>query len=199
MNCHMSAADTRTRILDAALAALPAEGFEGLSIGRLATRTGLSKSGLFAHFGGQGALQIAVIDAAAARFEDRVTRPVLAEADPLERLHLLAALWLDWVTTNGQGRPCPLMQAAMSAPGLADEAGDHARDVRARFHPFVARLARRAVQAGQLRAGTDPQRFAFRFEALGLAAGLHALSEDPARVRACAQAEYAALFEDCAV
>lgn len=53
MNCDMSAADTRTQILDAALAALPAEGFEGLSIGRLATRTGLSKSGLFAHFGGQ--------------------------------------------------------------------------------------------------------------------------------------------------
>ncbi|WBQ10969.1 TetR/AcrR family transcriptional regulator [Hyphomonadaceae bacterium ML37] len=194
----MSALETRTRIMDAALAALPAEGFEGLSIGRLAARTGLSKSGLFAHFGGQGALQIAVIDAAAARFDAMVTRPVLAEADTLERLKLLAQLWLAWVTTDGQGRPCPLMQAAMSAPGLADEAGGHARAVRARFHPFVTRLARRAVQAGQLRKDTDPQRFAFRFEALGLAAGLHALSDDPARVHACAEAEYAALFEEFA-
>lgn len=194
----MSALETRTRILDAALSALPAEGFEGLSIGRLAARTGLSKSGLFAHFGGQGALQIAVIDAAVARFDGAVTRPVLAEADPLERLRVLASLWLTWVTTDGQGRPCPLMQAAIGAPGLVQEAGDHARAVRARFHPFVARLARRAVQAGAARADTDPQRFAFRFEALGLAAGLHALSEDPAAVRACAQAEYAAIFREFA-
>ncbi|MCC5995719.1 MAG: TetR/AcrR family transcriptional regulator, partial [Oceanicaulis sp.] len=161
----MTSAQTRTRILDAALDALANGGFEALTIGQLAARTGLSKSGLFAHFGGQEALHRAVIDAAAARFQAEVTAPALARRDPRERLETLAARWLHWLSTPGLGRPCPMIQCAVSAPGLAGAAGEHAIGIRARFRPFVARLARQAADAGALPEGTDPDRFAFEFEA----------------------------------
>ena len=64
--------NTRVAILDAALAQASEGGFESLTIGSLAERVGLSKSGLFAHFGSREELQIAAIEAAAARFTETV-------------------------------------------------------------------------------------------------------------------------------
>jgi len=57
--------DTRVEILDVALAQASERGFESLTIGSLAERVGISKSGLFAHFGSREELQIAAIEAAA--------------------------------------------------------------------------------------------------------------------------------------
>ena len=55
---------TRRAILDAAARMATVEGLDGLSIGRLAQDTGMSKSGLFAHFGSKEELQLATIAAA---------------------------------------------------------------------------------------------------------------------------------------
>ncbi|KAA5805352.1 TetR/AcrR family transcriptional regulator [Alkalicaulis satelles] len=175
----MSAMATRERILDAALQSLAEGGFEALTIGRLAARTGLSKSGLFAHFGGQEALHCAVVDAAAKRFQDAVTAPALTRRDPVERIETLAGRWLDWLSTPGLGKPCPMVQCAVSAPGLAGGAGAHAIAIRARFRPFVARLARQAAAAGRLAHITDPDQFAFEFEAIGLGAAFAGQGQDP--------------------
>jgi AcrR family transcriptional regulator len=67
----------RAAILDAALAQASETGFESLTIGSLAQRTGLSKSGLFAHFGSREDLQVAAIEAAGARFTETVFLPAL--------------------------------------------------------------------------------------------------------------------------
>lgn len=190
----MSSSATRTRILEAALQSLAEGGFEALTIGQLASRTGLSKSGLFAHFGGQEALHCAVIDAAARRFQDAVTAPALARNDPAERLETLAERWLHWLTTPGLGKPCPMIQCAVSAPGLAGGAGAHAIAIRARFRPFVARLARQAVAAGQLPEKTNPDRFAFQFEAIGLAAAFAVHSDDAEADIKRARSAYARLI-----
>ena len=56
---------SRAAILDAAAQLATVEGLDGLSIGRLAEHTGMSKSGLYAHFGSKEELQLATIDAAA--------------------------------------------------------------------------------------------------------------------------------------
>ena len=52
---------TREAILSQALDQASVEGLEGLSIGALACRARMSKSGLFAHFGSKEALQLAVL------------------------------------------------------------------------------------------------------------------------------------------
>ena len=52
---------TRAAILDRAVDLASVEGLEGLTIGRLATDLGMSKSGLFAHFGSKQELQLATV------------------------------------------------------------------------------------------------------------------------------------------
>ena len=50
---------SRTAILREAAQLATVEGITGLSIGRLAEAVGMSKSGLFAHFGSKEELQLA--------------------------------------------------------------------------------------------------------------------------------------------
>ncbi|TGY87781.1 TetR/AcrR family transcriptional regulator [Marinicauda algicola] len=158
--------DTRTRILDAALEALPETGLAGLSVGKLAAAAGMSKSGLFARFGGQDALQNAIIEAAIDRFRDQVIEPARAQKGARARLETLADRWTDWLLLT---RPCPILQAAFEAPGLTPQAAETARQSRRDFTSWVERLARIAVAEGGLAAHTDPASFAFRFEGTGLA------------------------------
>ena len=74
----MKGKQTRAAIVDAALALASQIGLEGLSIGTLAEVTGMSKSGVFAHFGSREELQISVVREYHARFEDEVFRPSMA-------------------------------------------------------------------------------------------------------------------------
>ena len=67
--------ETRATILDAATRLATVEGLDGLSIGRLADHIGMSKSGLYAHFGSKEELQLAAVDTAAEIFTDTVIRP----------------------------------------------------------------------------------------------------------------------------
>jgi len=57
------------------------EGVFGLTIGRLAEALGVSKSGLYAHFGSKEQLQLEAIEAAKAVFEEEVMRQAF-EAPP---------------------------------------------------------------------------------------------------------------------
>ncbi|NUM54983.1 MAG: TetR/AcrR family transcriptional regulator [Candidatus Hydrogenedentes bacterium] len=98
----MSTADTnveskssRERILEVAVAMARKVGLEGLSIGALAKEVGMSKAGLFAHFGSKEELQLATFDAALARF----TKRVLAPAEQTERgLPRLLQVIMDWIS-----------------------------------------------------------------------------------------------------
>ena len=144
----------------------------------------MSKSGLFGHFGSQSALQIAVIKAAAERFSADVVTPARAETNAGGRLETLARRWLSWLTTPGKGLPCPLIQAAFSAPGLTEAAGEEAIAIRAQFAPYIARQARAAIKAGDFRTDLDADGFAFSFEGIGLAASAAAARDrDDARAR----------------
>jgi AcrR family transcriptional regulator len=79
-------ARSRRAILDAAARLATVEGLEGLSIARLAEKAGISKSGLFAHFGSKDELQLATIEAAQEIYQREILDPALREPDPLARL-----------------------------------------------------------------------------------------------------------------
>ena len=87
---------TRQQILQVALNDASQLGLEGLSIGGLAKRTGLSKSGLFAHFGSKRELQLAVIELAAEVFIDTVIRPAITRPRGEPRLRALLENWMTW-------------------------------------------------------------------------------------------------------
>jgi AcrR family transcriptional regulator len=152
---------TRTAIVDAALAQASASGFESLTIGALAQRLRLSKSGLFAHFGSRRELQLAAIDAAAARFGETVFLPALKAPRGLPRLRALFENWLGWTVRGGLAHGCPMQAAAAEyddCPGpLRDAVVGHFD----RLESEVARTVKLAVEQGHLRANLDVELFVF--------------------------------------
>ncbi|NLS11895.1 TetR/AcrR family transcriptional regulator [Vibrio sp. SM6] len=89
---------TKDHILTQGFAMASESGLDSLTIGALAKRCSLSKSGLFAHFQSKQNLQLAVLEFANQTFAERVISPARALGDdPIERkLRQLLALWLDW-------------------------------------------------------------------------------------------------------
>ena len=80
---------SRSAILREAAKLSTVEGINGLSIGRLAEAVGMSKSGLFAHFGSKEELQLATIETARGIFDEVVIQPSLGAPSALERLRQL--------------------------------------------------------------------------------------------------------------
>src|SRR5918912_3366803 len=89
---------TRRAILGRAMQLASAEGLEGLSIAALAGDLGMSKSGLFAHFGSKEELQLSTIRAARRVFSDEAVTPALAAREGVERLDALVTAWTDYIS-----------------------------------------------------------------------------------------------------
>jgi AcrR family transcriptional regulator len=88
---------TRDRILEHSVQIAAAEGLESLTIGRLASDLGMSKSGLFGHFGSKEELQLATIDAGAEIFGRTVIRPARDETAGAARLARLTENFVDYL------------------------------------------------------------------------------------------------------
>src|SRR5262249_50799036 len=80
---------SRRAILRGAANLATIDGLRGLSIGELAAHIGMSKSGLYAHFGSKEELQLATVETAREIFDAEIVEPAKAIADPLERLQAL--------------------------------------------------------------------------------------------------------------
>jgi AcrR family transcriptional regulator len=158
---------TRTRrdILSVAADIASAEGLEGLSIGRLANELGLSKTGIFAHFGSKRQLQLATVDSARQIFLERVVDPALKQDRGIRRLRAMLENWLAYVEQIVFRGGC--FFAAASAE--FDSRPGPVRDQ-------IARLTRSwlvglrdetaiAVSNKELRASIDPAQFAFELHA----------------------------------
>jgi len=159
-------AETRERILDQAVRIASRDGLEGLTIGSLSSELGLSKSGLFAHFGSKDELQVQVLQAAVDRFTDTVIRPALAAPRGEPRIRALFENWLTW--SNAPDMGCILVGASTE---FDDRPGPQ-RDILAKAFrdrsAFMAKAARLAVEAGHFRSDLDPEQFAFDLDAIVL-------------------------------
>jgi AcrR family transcriptional regulator len=142
-------------------------GITGLTIGQLAAQTGLSKSGLYAHFASKEALQVEVLEHARERFVDQVIRPALAAPRGVARLRTVFDAWLAWSAAAEGG--C-LFVAASSE--LDDQPGA-ARDTLVRAErdwlEFLATVSATAIAEGEFRSDLDVEQFAYEIHALMLA------------------------------
>lgn len=162
---------TRAAILDAALRVASKLGLEGLTIGTLADANGMSKSGLFAHFGSREGLQLAVLEHAAQIYGQRVFLPALKIARGLPRLRALFERWLDWTLASGLPGGCIMISAANEYDDRPGPIRDAAIANQHRGNAITAKAVRLAVDEGHLRAGTDPEQIGF--ELLGLVLVAH--------------------------
>lgn len=178
---------TRSAILDHAVQIASVEGLDGLSIGRLASDLGMSKSGLFAHFGSKEDLQIATIDAARDIFIGEVTGPARRAEAGLPRLRKVTELFLSYSRRRVFPGGCFFAQAASefdSRPGpVRDAISLHLRE----WIEHLERTCQVAVEKGQLRPETDPRRLAFEIQALLDLANSRSVLFDDSRVYALAR------------
>jgi len=171
---------TRATILDQAVDTAYAVGLGGLSIGVLATRSEMSKSGLFAHFGSKEALQLAVLEHAREDFIARVIRPALATPRGESRVRELFTGWLR-VTVDRSRGSCLFVKAATELEGWDGPVREQlVRDHRDLFET-VALVFSTGISEGHFAADADPEQFAHDLHGILLAV-YHArgILEDPA-------------------
>ena len=163
-------AATRELILEQAYQLARHDGLEGLSIGSLALSVGMSKSGVFAHFGSREDLQLALLDFVSTRFVEFIKLPALKKPRGLPRLRAMIESWSEWGRIHQSG--CVLLSAAVEYDGRQDSTlREHVRQQQSAWRDEIKRAVGLAVQVGDLRSDTDPSLLAFEIYALML--GLH--------------------------
>jgi len=156
---------TRATILDAATKLATVEGLDGLSIGRLADHIGMSKSGLYAHFGSKEELQLAAIDTAAEIFTETVIRPAREPETAFARLESLCESFLRYLERSVFPGGCFFASATAELdthPGPVREKLVAAMDA---WLQLIERRVREAQEAGELDAAEDPALLAFELDA----------------------------------
>ena len=162
-------ASTRETILDHAYELARREGLEGLSIGSLAQDVGMSKSGVFAHFGSREELQLAVLQWVEARFVDTILRPALQKPRGLPRLRAMVVNWQEWGRIHQSG--CVLLTAVGEYDGREGPLREAILKQQRGWREQMQRAIGQAVEMKQLDADTEAEQFAFEIYALML--GLH--------------------------
>ena len=160
---------TRQAILGQAFELAKTGGLVRLSIGRLAEATGLSKSGLFAHFGSKEALELAVIGEAARQFVEMVMAPALHKPRGEPRVRALFERWLAWGSQPGG---CFFVAAEAELDDRPGPARAALVEACQDWLDALATAARITVTEGQFRADLDVDQFAF--EGYSIMLGFHA-------------------------
>ena len=161
---------TRTLILNEAVALASQVGLEGLSIGSLADRVAMSKSGLFAHFGSKEDLQLLTLKQAQALFFEEVFAPALKQARGLPRLRALFSNWLQWVKRDLPGG-CLILAASAEYDDRPGAVRDLLVAGQRELRGAIAKAIRIAIDEGHLQPDTDP--WQLTFELFGIVLATH--------------------------
>ncbi len=170
---------TRQSILERAVDLASLEGLEGLTIGRLADELGMSKSGLFAHFGSKEELQLATVEAASHRYIKEIFAPALQAPRGYPRLIAICDAWLSYIRRGVFPGGCFFAAASFEfdcRPGPVREL------VRRLMNDWIGALEkaiRMAQDEGHLDKSVDPSDLAFELNSLFFGANFsHHLRND---------------------
>lgn len=164
----MKGRQTKATIVDAALGLASQIGLEGLSIGALAEVTGMSKSGVFAHFGSREELQISVIREYHDRFESEVFYPALSCARGMPRLQSLFDNWMQRTSTEIDSG-CIYISGAVEFDDRPGSVRDALASSVNTWQNALQRAVAQAQEEKHLSAKADPLQVAFEIHGLILA------------------------------
>ena len=159
---------TKQAIIDAALGLATQIGLEGLSIGALAEVMGMSKSGVFAHFGSREELQISVVREYHVHFEQEVFYPALQQPRGLPRLRTLFANWMKRTSAEIDSG-CLYISGAVEFDDRPGPVRDALAESVLTWHAALQRALVMSKECGQLRADADEKQVAFEIHGLILA------------------------------
>ena len=159
---------TKAAIVDAALRMAAQVGLEGLSIGSLAEAMGMSKSGVFAHFGSRDELQISVVREYYARFEAQVFQPAMMQPRGLPRVRALFEHWMRF-TSAELDSGCIFISGAVEFDDRPGPVRDALAEAVSAWIDAMTRAVAQAGEQGHLLASADPRQISFEIHALILA------------------------------
>jgi AcrR family transcriptional regulator len=170
---------SRNAILRKAAQLATVEGIEGLSIARLAEAVGMSKSGLFAHFGSKEELQLATVETASALFDELVIDPALAAPTGIERLRQLGENYLRHVEGDVYPGGCFFASVTAEMGTRLGPVRDRAIEIVGAWIGQMETAVRLAQAEGTIDPSEDAAQLAFELEAnLMLANALYVVSRD---------------------
>ena len=156
------AARTRSAILGRATALGSIEGLEALSIGRLADELGLSKSGVYGHFGSKERLQLAAVETALVQFREEVWEPAADERPGLERLRAVMEAWLSYLQRSVFPGGCFLTAASLEFDDRPGAVRDLVAAAWRRWLRVLGQEVATAQAQGELPPELDPEQVAFQ-------------------------------------
>jgi AcrR family transcriptional regulator len=177
---------SREAILKGASELATIEGLEGLSIGRLADHIGMSKSGLYAHFGSKEELQLATIDAAQEIFDREVVGPALEQPQGLAQVLAFSEGYLSYLERHVFPGGCFFASVAAEVDSRDGRVTDRLRDLMGGGMQWLAGLLREAQARGEVDPAAVADQLAFEIDALlhGANAGFTLYRSDESLERA---------------
>jgi AcrR family transcriptional regulator len=160
--------ETKDRIVEHAFRLAGRDGLDGLTLGTLATELGMSKSGLFAHFRSKEDLQIEVLEAASRRFTEAVVAPALKAPRGVARLKKLFDGWLRWISDPSLPGGCLFIAAAAELDDKDGRPRELLVGTQRQLRDVIVRIARTAIDEGELRKDLDCEQLAFELHAIVL-------------------------------
>ena len=174
-------ARSRQAILDEAARLATIEGLDGLSIGRLADAVGMSKSGLYAHFGSKEELQLATIESATTVFLELIVEPAQGAPTGLDRLMLLTEGFLDYVEDGVYPGGCFFASVAAEFDTRPGAVRETAISLGVRWLELLEEAIRDAQSEGLIGPQEDGAQLAFELNAyLLLANAQYVAQQSPA-------------------
>ncbi len=168
---------TRRQILRRAVDIASAQGLEGLTIGSLAKELGMSKSGLFAHFGSKEELQLAVVDEAAVIFAENVVEPAFEAPEGVARLYALMDHWVGYVDESVFPGGCFWSKVESEFSARSGVVRDKIVELTSEYIKAMQADVENAKRRGELRDDADAAQLTFEFGAYvqgcNLASQLH--------------------------
>src|SRR5262249_55182791 len=152
---------TRARIVAEGVGLLSKSGLAGVTLGVLASQTGMSKSGLFAHFKSKEEVQLQLLDETARIAQARVVQPAMQTPAGLRRLRALFDAWLGWSEKAGLGGGCAVAGGFFELDDApeSDPVRQRLVAMELEFRRLLMALTNEAVAQGELRADLDVPQF----------------------------------------
>lgn len=159
---------TRSAILRRAVDIASAEGLEGLTVGRLADDLGMSKSGLFAHFGSKEDLQLATVEMARQIFIEQITRPALAAPKGMPRLWSIIDRWLAYIERGIFKGGCFFTAASFEFDSRRGPVRDRIAEIMREWLGVLVQALEQAQAAGHMKPDVDAAHLAFEIQSLAI-------------------------------
>ena len=148
---------TRAAIVGAALDLAAAEGLESITLQAVADRIGLSKSGVFSRVGSRETLQKAVVEEFGRRFIDDVFVPAMQQPKGLPRFNEIVRRWILRTRDVEAKQGCIFTAGAFELDDREGPLRDFLLGEVTRWRAALRRSVLQGVEAGHLKADTDPE------------------------------------------